>query len=120
MWYSIINSRCSSSGEVYAEIEIGINSPWFSGHFPDEPILPGIAQLSMVMETIKMAFRDQIRITALKRVRFKKIVRPESRLMILVTPGIKKDESVYFFQIKSENNVICSGMMTAEKRTTAQ
>ncbi|MFZ3044346.1 MAG: hypothetical protein WA151_00405 [Desulfatirhabdiaceae bacterium] len=115
MWYSIENNQRFPSGQLYAEVEIGVDSPWFSGHFPGEPVLPGIAQLSMVMETIRQATSVQVRISGLKRVRFKQIVRPESRLQVFITPNTGKTESSYSFQIKAGDDIVCSGIMITEE-----
>jgi len=48
--------------------------PGFSGHFPNDPVLPGIAILSMVTDTIKHQEAqkgNKIRIRGIRRVRFR-------------------------------------------------
>jgi 3-hydroxyacyl-[acyl-carrier-protein] dehydratase len=114
MWYSIKNNRCSPSGEIFADIEMEAESPWFSGHFPGEPILPGIAQLAMIIEAARV-FSGHIKVAGFKRVRFKQIVRPESQLQIFIRPDKGKSGSFYAFQIKSGDDIVCSGIMVAEK-----
>lgn len=84
-------------------------SPWFSGHFPDDPILPGIAQLKMVADLIAASRQDDFRMTGLSRIKFRKIVRPGEPLDIYAAPGSVKDQ--YQFRVSRSNEEICSGMM---------
>jgi len=109
-WYSLTNINCSDEGKISADAEVKPNSPWFSGHFPDDPILPGIAQLAMVLDTIKQGAQDDLRISAVRRVRFKQIVKPEDRLKLTVQP-ISKTSFSYSFQIMLKGEVACNGSM---------
>ncbi|MBU1568883.1 MAG: hypothetical protein KJ630_25070 [Proteobacteria bacterium] len=85
------------------------NSPWFSGHFPNNPILPGIAQLKMVVDVITKLGADNVCLTGLSRVKFRKIVRPGEQLDIQVTRS--NTENHYTFRITSGNEDVCSGKM---------
>lgn len=85
------------------------NSPWFSGHFPNNPILPGIAQLKMVVDLISQSGAGKVSISGLSRVKFRKIVRPGEQLDIQVTPGTTDNH--YMFKITSGDEDVCSGKM---------
>ncbi len=85
------------------------NSPWFSGHFPNNPVLPGIAQLKMVVDLITKSTAGSLRLTGVSRVKFRKIVRPGEQLDIQVAPG--NIENHYTFNITSGNEDVCSGKM---------
>lgn len=95
--------------EIITSIVIDGSSPWFSGHFPNDPILPGIAQLKMVVDLISKSRAGNVCMTGLSRVKFRKIIRPGERLDIHVTRGKKKDQ--YIFKITSGNEDVCSGWM---------
>lgn len=96
-------------GKMIASVTTAAHSPWFSGHFPDDPILPGIAQLKMVVDLITKSVPGGLRVTGLSRVKFRKIVRPEEVLDIHVTCGNKKDQCN--FKITSGNEDVCSGLL---------
>lgn len=96
-------------GKIVASIATDGNSPWFSGHFPDNPILPGIAQLKMVADLISKSVEGNVYLTGVTRVKFRKIVRPGDVLDIDVTSGNKKDQ--YIFKITSGDQDVCSGWM---------
>jgi 3-hydroxymyristoyl/3-hydroxydecanoyl-(acyl carrier protein) dehydratase len=109
-WYSLTNINCSDRGKISADAEVKSGSPWFSGHFPDNPVLPGIAQLAMVFDTIKQGCQDELRISVVRRVRFKQIVKPEDRLTLTVQP-ISESPFSYSFQIMLKDEIACSGTM---------
>ena len=100
------------SDEIVAQVITDGQSPWFSGHFPDNPILPGIAQLKMVADIIGASRKEDLRMAGLNRVKFRKIVRPGDLLDIHAAPGKLKDQ--YAFRITSSNEEVCSGMMLLE------
>ena len=82
-WYSLSNIKRSSSNEILADAMASGKSPWFSGHFPGEPILPGVAMLGMVFDAIKQACGKNIKISGVKRVKFKQIIKPGDKIQII-------------------------------------
>ena len=109
MWYSLIELKKTEQDKIIARVTTDHNALWFSGHFPGDPILPGIAQLDMVADCIAASREDAVFMSGLSRIRFKKIVRPGEQLDILVTSGNKRDQ--YTFRITSGNQDVCSGTM---------
>ena len=88
-------------------LEIDKNSSWFSGHFPDNPILPGIAQLKMIVDLISSACNKNLYMTGLSRVKFRKIIGPGDRLNINVSCANQNNQ--YTFRITSGSENVCSG-----------
>jgi 3-hydroxyacyl-[acyl-carrier-protein] dehydratase len=109
-WYSLTNINCSDEGKISADIKVKPDSPWFSGHFPGDPILPGIAQLAMVFDTIKQGIHDDLKIAAVRRVRFKQIVKPGDQLKLTVQP-ISENPFSCSFRIMLKYEVVCTGTM---------
>jgi 3-hydroxyacyl-[acyl-carrier-protein] dehydratase len=114
MWHSMHNMKRALSGEVSATVEMTSDSPWFSGHFPGEPILPGIAQLAMVFDLIAGTSEEQLKVAGVSRVRFKKIVGPEDRLQISATPA-EGDPGAYGFRMTVGQELVCSGILRVVK-----
>jgi 3-hydroxyacyl-[acyl-carrier-protein] dehydratase len=99
---------------VLAEASIDASSPWFSGHFPNEPILPGIAILSMVTDVIKRYESDngrRIRISGIRRVRFRLPVRPDASLQISLSSS---GRDTYHFTVALNGETACSGLVDIE------
>ena len=105
----------SEESEITADIHVPSDSPWFDGHFPGEPILPGVAQIGMVFDAIRKARKRDLRISSVRRVRFKRIIRPDDQLKIIAAP-LKKEADSYSFRILIQDEAVCSGVMTVENR----
>ncbi|HHB75529.1 MAG TPA: hypothetical protein ENK84_03165, partial [Desulfobulbus sp.] len=87
----------SLATNMVGKICIPEDSPWFNGHFPDEPIFPGIAQIELACDLIADELQVPLQLIRLSRVKFKKIVRPGEILDIRATCGNK--ENSYTFTI---------------------
>ena len=111
MWYVIKNVNDSDPEEISLDIQVPSESNWFSGHFPGEPILPGIAQLGMVFDAINRMGGRNFKITGIRRVRFKQIIRPDDPLRVTVKPQ-KNGGGTYDFRIQMNAELACSGVMT--------
>jgi len=115
LWYELQNVKKSDSKQVSVDVRVPSDSPWFCGHFPGEPILPGVAQLGMVFDAINESDDQNLRISTISRVRFKKMIRPNDRLRITATPQQGHTES-YSFRIMVEGELVCSGQMRVERK----
>jgi 3-hydroxymyristoyl/3-hydroxydecanoyl-(acyl carrier protein) dehydratase len=114
MWYSLLGLK-RADNEILARVTVEDGSPWFVGHFPGDPILPGIAQLYMVAEIVAQSRQENLCIRRLSRVKFKKIVRPGELLEIHASAADKTN--IYTFRITSETQDVCSGTMSLAQKT---
>ena len=113
-WYSLTNIKRSSSNEILADATASGKSPWFSGHFPGEPILPGVALLGMVFDSINQACGKKLKISGVKRVKFKQIIKPGDKIQIIASKK-NGDNSLYTFQVMVDSKIACNGIMIVEK-----
>ena len=115
MWYKLKEMNRSEANEISADIHVPSDSLWFDGHFPEEPILPGVAQIGMVFDAIRKAHNQELKISSVRRVRFKRIIRPDDQLKVIATP-LKQNDGSYSFRILVKDETVCSGVMTVEER----
>ncbi len=111
MWHELI--RLNSTGEAggSAECRLPRDSFWFDGHFPDNPILPGVAQLAMAFDLIKACVSETVlRVAEIRRVRFKQIIDPGDSVEVKIIRR-KGQAEWYDFQILKNNELACSGSM---------
>jgi len=117
-WHSLSVNRDMPNGTIAAEARAESGSLWFPGHFPGEPILPGIAILSMVMDVIRhheAEIGSKVRITGIKRVRFKLPVRPEELVKITVSLKHQNTGLSYNFAVESDEKTVCTGIAEAKR-----
>lgn len=115
MWHLLNEIKSNSENEIRAVIEIPAASLWFDGHFPGEPVLPGLAQISMVFDVIKKAAEGELRVSSLNRVRFRRIVRPGDCLDVIAAP-LKKEADAYTFQLQIQGDLVSSGVMRLKRK----
>jgi len=116
MWYKLKEMNRSEANEISADIHVPSDSPWFDGHFPGKPILPGVAQIGMVFDAIRKARNQDLKLSSVRRVRFKRIIRPDDRLKIMAAP-LKQEADSYSFRILIQDETVCSGVMTIENQS---
>ena len=111
MWYNLKEITRSVENGISADIHVPPDSPWFDGHFPADPILPGVAQIGLVLDVISKAHNQDLKVSSVRRVRFKRIVRPDDKLKIIAAP-LKQEIGSYSFRILIQDETICSGVLT--------
>lgn len=107
---------------------VTVNEPFFTGHFPDYPVMPGVmitealAQASGIL--VKLSFPDNVTagdlflLAGIDKVRFKRMVVPGDQLELDVS-FLKIKQEVAKFQgiARVAGEVVCSAeLMTAKKR----
>ena len=116
-WHSISYKGAMTDGVLSAEAYAATGSPWFSGHFPDEPILPGIAILAMVTDAIRLHASEkgrEIRISNIRRVRFRLPVRPDEAITISLSFSAQGESLSYHFRVEPTGKTVCTGIVVAK------
>ena len=101
------------------QVALPADSLWFQGHFPGDPMLPGIAQLHLVLETLKESLGEGLRLASLRRVRFKRIIRPDETVAIAADP-VPDKPGLYRFQLTVAGENACSGLMMTDRGNADQ
>jgi 3-hydroxyacyl-[acyl-carrier-protein] dehydratase len=117
-WHLLSDPRSLSVHEITAETIVKDGSLWFKGHFPGEPVLPGIALLSMVFEMIEQHKRESgkiCRVTGFKRVRFRHLVKPGDSIHISISCNNSYTKPAYSFKMLTENELAASGLIFVEE-----
>lgn len=108
---------------------VSINEPFFQGHFPDEPIMPGVlqiealAQLGVILLKALPEAKDRLAVFAgIQNAKFKKIVQPGDRLdmecdLIKLRPPLGKMSGRAFVngQLAVEVEITCSLLPRPDK-----
>ncbi len=117
-WTLLKTVAALDNGHIEATAEVPADSIWFSGHFPGEPILPGIALIHLVKEAIAQEAAGRgipLKLCALKRVKFMQPVRPGDVLSVSIHSEKAGKDFLFSFKIVHQDNMVCSGFLAAEK-----
>jgi 3-hydroxymyristoyl/3-hydroxydecanoyl-(acyl carrier protein) dehydratase len=110
IWYRSDRFKRAIDNELTAEVTFPGESPWFDGHFPQEPVLPGIAQVAVVHDLMRRAFGQDLPIREISRIRFKRKISPSDRLAITISPTDDTD-AAYRFRMTCGDEPVCSGFI---------
>ncbi|THU02579.1 hypothetical protein E9531_07860 [Lampropedia puyangensis] len=75
----------------------------FQGHFPNSPILPGVAQLDWVLTLGQHTFNLPAYFHSLQALKFVRPITPEMTIQIELEQHRKETEDVLHFRISSRN-----------------
>jgi 3-hydroxymyristoyl/3-hydroxydecanoyl-(acyl carrier protein) dehydratase len=109
MWYEWSLDNPASNGELKAHIRVPAASPWFDGHFPQQPVLPGIAQLGMVHDMLCRALNRRLPVRQVSRVRFKQMIGPDQAVVLTIRTA--DADGSHSFRISGDEGLICSGLV---------
>ncbi len=100
------------SGQGY-RYTIPVDSPWFSGHFPEDPIFPGVALLALLQQALILQAGSEnpdARLVSIKRVRFKQMLRPGAVLEFRLLWQKQASLPTVAFEIRQAENLVASGL----------
>ena len=115
-WSLLKDVKRIAPNALEAQADVSQDSIWFIGHFPGEPILPGIALVNTVYEVIAWDAHDRgesVQISSLKRIRFTGPVRPGEKFVLNLTREDAGQERLFHFKVVVNENIVCSGLVTA-------
>ncbi len=105
-----ITDTVSSATEIWAELFINADHKIFEGHFPDQPIVPGVCMMQMVKEILEQVIGKKTNLVKAAEMKFLAVINPlENNLInasikytldetgaINITASLFKDELVHF------------------------
>ncbi|QJC38146.1 3-hydroxyacyl-ACP dehydratase FabZ [Enterobacteriaceae endosymbiont of Donacia marginata] len=106
---------------------ISINEPYFQGHFPQNPIYPGVLLLESMIQTSVLLLYKSINnkklkknifyyLTGIDKVRFKKPAFPGDQIMIESNLEKQKNSLIFFNNTaKINNKIICQSKIICMK-----
>ncbi len=72
--------------ELVTHVVAAPEATWFAGHFPGQPLLPGVAMLALVEDSLRVFWAEGeaagMEVTAYRRVRFRQRVEPGASLRV--------------------------------------
>nr|WP_319395709.1 hydroxymyristoyl-ACP dehydratase [uncultured Desulfobacter sp.] len=108
--YELTEISMTQDSVITAQFIVKSGSPWFEGHFPDNPIVPGIAQMNMIFDLMQRTMGPGLKLEGFKRVRFKQLIRPDTPISVLVKPG-KKSPNRFEYQLTADQKIVCTGFI---------
>jgi 3-hydroxymyristoyl/3-hydroxydecanoyl-(acyl carrier protein) dehydratase len=113
-WLPLEEIQVSSSGRIETGVCLEASSPWFSGHFEECAVVPGVAILAFVAETVRREGQGQGRslvVTGFFKVRFRRVAFPDESLRVSVDPMPSVSEAKLPFLVTCAGESVAQGTM---------
>ncbi len=98
---------------VALKLEISAELAHFDGHFPEQPILPGVTQIfwaeHFCREYLGTIIPMEKFFSHLEAVKFQQLIRPEERVELLLE--YKPEKQKLYFQYRSTEHQLSSGRL---------
>ena len=82
---------------------------WFEGHFPEQPVLPGVVQVDWAARLSQRIFPALAAFTAIKNLKFKTVILPDVEISLVLTYNQAKH--TVNFSYNDANDVYSSGVI---------
>ena len=105
-FYSIVSQENISDTQTQTKVLINAAHPIFEGHFPEQPVVPGVCMLQMVKDIVADKAQRNIQLQSLANVKFINVVIPQQHSELDIT--IK-------YEISVDNSIKVSSRITANE-----
>jgi 3-hydroxymyristoyl/3-hydroxydecanoyl-(acyl carrier protein) dehydratase len=115
-WLPLKDLRVTSEGGWGSSVQLGPSSEWFSGHFDQYPVVPGVALLALAAETVRRQGREQgrfLEVSGFFGVRFRRLVLPAEELLISVGAMPPESEAKLDFHVTCNGHIVVHGVLKA-------
>ncbi|QNQ83943.1 3-hydroxyacyl-ACP dehydratase FabZ [Lactobacillus sp. PV037] len=95
---------------LIATASISINEPFFKGHFPDNPVMPGVLIVESMVQGAQILFKNKfpkLQLKKIKKARFKKMVKPGDEL-VMKLKVLDLDNKICDAKVYVNDEVACS------------
>ena len=79
-----IQSLSESDNQIEATINLMADHAIFSGHFPGQPVLPGVCMMEMVAEVLGVYLKSSFRISGGPLIKFLRMIDPRTNPLIQI------------------------------------
>jgi 3-hydroxymyristoyl/3-hydroxydecanoyl-(acyl carrier protein) dehydratase len=113
-WLPLGEALVTPSDGLETTVRLDPSSRWFSGHFDECPVVPGVAILAFVAETVTRQSRRQGRnlvVSGFFRVRFRRVVFPGESLHISVASMPAGPEAELPFEVTCGSESVAQGVL---------
>lgn len=100
------------SSALRFSLAIPTDSPYLHGHFPDQPILPGVAQVQICTELLAQELKIPVKLREVLNVRFRKPVTPD----LACEMELRLDGYELAFTLRSEQGNMSEGNLLLADR----
>ena len=117
-WLPIGDVQLSPLGRLETTVRLEPSSTWFSGHFDECAVVPGVAILAFAAEMVRRQGHGQgrtLEVSGFFKVRFRRVVFPEESLHISVASMPPGPEAELQFHVTCDGDSVAQGTLKVKE-----
>jgi 3-hydroxyacyl-[acyl-carrier-protein] dehydratase len=87
-----VTAQSQEPGQVTATIELNAAHPIFGGHFPEQPVVPGVCMMQAITEVLESAVQQKVALKKASQMKFLNMIDPVKQPQVEVTVTYKEEE----------------------------
>jgi 3-hydroxyacyl-[acyl-carrier-protein] dehydratase len=105
-FYNIVHTE-KNENILLAQVKLVIDHPIYKGHFPDQPVLPGIMQIEMIADLINHELNTQYQLKKASNIKYLNMIIPNNETIVFeIKYSVQEDGDLKVnCVIKDENTI---------------
>ena len=99
-WYTVIEKKIVHDNAISVTLQLNANHSIFDGHFPDHPLLPGVAMLQITKEFLEGHLQKCLVLQRVNRIKYLNLVNPNEQDTIVLHLQFEAEGAI----LKVKNN----------------
>lgn len=110
-----ILSQTQQGNELHLQLAVSVDLAYFSGHFPQTPVLPGVVQVDWAIELGQVLLDCPRRFVGMEVVKFQRVARPGDLLTLNLR--FDSERGKLYFSYSNDGEPCSSGRIVLEARS---
>lgn len=90
----IVKEYSTEGTEIKASLELDENHSIFRGHFPGQPVVPGVCMMQSVKELVERQVKQKLTLIEADNMKFLSVMDPRVNKLITATVSVSNKDSV--------------------------
>ncbi|MDX8239052.1 AMP-binding protein [Acinetobacter pittii] len=116
MLQPVVLSQSQNSDDYIWELEFPPELACFKGHFPTQPIYPGVGQIGFLQHFAKSIWSDLSWCQGYEQLKFQNLIRP----YVVVQLKLARKEHKVIFELRDSEQILASGRLLFALQTEAE
>ncbi|GEP93144.1 3-hydroxyacyl-[acyl-carrier-protein] dehydratase [Chitinophaga terrae (ex Kim and Jung 2007)] len=88
-----VKEQQQEAGQVNTTIELNAGHPIFGGHFPEQPVVPGVCMMQIITELLGGSLQAPVKLQKASQMKFLTMIDPVKQPLVDVVVAYKAEET---------------------------
>ena len=90
--------------KIITEVTINASNTIFKGHFPENPVTPGVIQIQLIKEILEIHYQRNMKLDSIGRCKFLAVLNPIESPTITIEVTVKEIENTFKINAVGKDN----------------